>query len=540
MSCTSRINRRPRYADPLAAALIAAALAACDRDPVATDPAPSLRRSATRSYPGVVTLTPRPLLATVNGVDVFNGGFGSAIVADPSAAGFFYLMTDRGPNFDFGENKAFPVPRFAPQIGRFRLQGSELRLVSLLEMKRANGIRLSGLPNPVGAGGTGELPFDVDGTPLPLDEEGLDSEGLVAMADGTFWVADEYGPHLVHLDASGRTIERVNPFGAGRRIPAVLAARRANRGMEGLTVLPDGVTLVGIMQSPLDNPRSAGRDSRVTRILSFDTRTGATRQYVYLLEDDGLLNSEIAALTPTTLLVLERDGDYPGDPEEPSSVKRIYKIDLAGATDVSDPANAAEGRLVGGKTLESLTTEELAAAGIVPVAKTLVADLLELGYPHDKPEGLAVVDDFTIAVSNDDDFGVTDGPDGLTPKVLPKLGVVDFNTVYFVRVATRLRPANAAPVVDQLLAYTRAQIAGTGLDGDLLRFRLRDTDRGPWTLRLDWGDGVVNTPTVTRSGTLSFLRTKSYAAPGRYTITVTATDAAGTASSPRAVTLTVP
>lgn len=34
---------------------------------------------------------------------------------------------------------------------------------------------------------------------------------------------------------------------------------------------------------------------------------------------------------------------------------------------------------------------------------------LEVPYPHDKPEGIAILDDSTVAVSNDDDFGLIDG-----------------------------------------------------------------------------------------------------------------------------------
>ena len=206
--------------------------------------------------------------------------------------------------------------------------------------------------------------------------------------------------------------------------------------MEGLAIQPDGKVIVGIMQSPLDNPGRTVRTSRVTRILRFDTRTGESREHVYLLERGGLLNSEIVALTENSFLVLERDGEFPGGAP---TFKRIYRIDVANATDVSDPANGVNGLTFGGKTLEQLTAEELAALGVVPVTKTLVADLTALNYPHDKPEGIAVLDNFTIAVSNDDDFGVTDGAGGLAAKVLPQLGVTDFNTVYFVRVVQPLR-----------------------------------------------------------------------------------------------------
>ena len=100
----------------------------------------------------------------------------------------------------------------------------------------------------------------------------------------------------------------------------------------------------------------------------------------------------------------------PGDTSHPAAIKRVSRVDLTGATDVSDSSDRAEGMLLNGKTVESSTPAELAAHGIVTVRKSLVADLLALGYPHDKPEGITILNYSTIAMSNDDDFGVTEGP----------------------------------------------------------------------------------------------------------------------------------
>jgi len=52
------------------------------------------------------------------------------------------------------------------------------------------------------------------GTPTPVtrDPYGYDSEGLVALPDGTFWVSDEYGPYLTHFDANGYELGRLTPY----------------------------------------------------------------------------------------------------------------------------------------------------------------------------------------------------------------------------------------------------------------------------------------------------------------------------------------
>jgi Esterase-like activity of phytase len=388
---------------------------------------------------------PKVLFTTADGVKVYNGGFGSSMVADPNDPTVFYLMTDRGSNVAGTVANTIIIGKadFTPQIGKFRLVNNQLVLEKTILFTNANGQLINGLPNPVGQGATGETAIDLTGKALGTSADGLDSEGLVLASDGSFWVSDEYGPHIVHFDANGKTIERINPFGTGtggRTLPKVFAKRRPNRGMEGLTITPDGKTLVGLMQSPMYNPSTAAvAGSVILRILTFDIATGATKQYAYTMDNSTLTGcSEIAAITATTFITLERDGNYGGSTTAPALVKRIYKVDLAGATDISDPANGDNGKLYSGQTVEQLKDNAgLQTAGIVPVTKTLVFDLLagiSPVYPHDKAEGLAIINANLIAVSNDDDFGVVDnGKQGFMAKILPATNAVDVNRVYFVK-----------------------------------------------------------------------------------------------------------
>jgi hypothetical protein len=396
-------------------------------------------------YPDVATVAAPRVLGEFNGVKVYGGGFGSALAPDPRAPGYFYLLTDRGPNADSNDpdKKVFPMPRFTPQIGRFKLQGDKLVLVKTIEIRNAKGKKITGLPNP-NHGNTGENAVDMQGKELGTDPDGLDTEGLVAMKDGSFWISDEYGPWLVHVNPQGKIIERIGPFPGKKSLPKVLALRRPNRGMESLTITPDGKTLVGLMQNPVDNPDSSIRKtSRLNRLVTFDPRTGASKQYTYMLDATSAVVSEIAAVTDRTFIVSERDQLFPGDPEKPSKLKRIYKIDISQATDVSDPDDSTNGKRSNGKTLEQLSEAELKEAGIVPVTKELVVDLLALpgGYPHDKAEGLAVISDTMIAVSNDDDFGIVpDGKGGIAPKRLSGANnMIDVNRVYFIKLDKPLK-----------------------------------------------------------------------------------------------------
>ncbi|NIJ43807.1 hypothetical protein FHR24_000246 [Wenyingzhuangia heitensis] len=386
------------------------------------------------------------LKITEDNVEVRNGGFGSAATAHPINEGEFYALTDRGANIKFGSNKIFPTPDYTPRIGHFKLlENGTVEMINEILFKNPAGANISGRPNPEGYGATGEVPYNEDQTTvLDFDKYGLDSEGLVALKDETFWVSDEYGPHIAHFDTTGKQLERLSPKGitgesGDRKLPAVFATRWANRGMEGLAVTPDETTLVGIMQSTLYNPSKADvADFTITRIVTFNIATGATKQYLYKQEKAKNSNSEIVALSNTEFLLVERDGAFTKDTDKSEVQKHIYKIDISNATDVSDVADTTNGKLINGKTIEQCTWDELTTAGIVPVTKMLAVDLIaELGdYPHDKLEGIWLINSNTIGVINDDDFAVWTGDNSATiQKYISKTETaenIDGNTLYIV------------------------------------------------------------------------------------------------------------
>lgn len=432
---------------------------------------------------------PRSPIPGPGGALVDGAAFGSAWTAVPGAAGEFYGLTDRGPNADgpVDDSKVFARPGFQPAIGRFVLADGALRQVGVVGLRDAQGLPLTGLVPPQDAGATGEVAFDLTGAALPPDPRGIDPEGLVALADGTFWVADEYGPTLTHFAADGVTLERLTPFAPdarGRQLPRVLARRAPNRGLEGLTITPDGSTLIGVMQSALANEigERAAKKAAPVRIVTVALATGATRQHLYLLDEPGAVVSEIAAVSATELLVLERDGEFPG---AGARLKRIYRCSLAGASDVGvagapgEVLDPARGRVLGGGvTIEAVTAglgagaaaSALAARGVVPVTKTLELDLLALFealdpsgrfFAHDKLEGLAVVG-ARLAIANDSDFGidVTRPPShAIAPKTVPTTGEPD---VFEVLVVDRARLPVVISTADVTLTISLACSRASG------------------------------------------------------------------------------
>lgn len=370
-------------------------------------------------------------LTTIGPVTVLGDGYGSSLYPVPGSRHEFYGLTDRGPNAQALDGaKVALVPSFTPTIGRFRFtDDGRAILEGTIPLKDANGTPYTGRVNT--STDTGERIVDVNGETVPPDDNGYDSEGLVAMRDGTFWVSDEYGPFVTHFNMSGRQIGRLSPFDA--TLPAELMNRVPNRGIEGLTVTPDGSTLVGIMQSALrqpDVPATAVAGIRILRIFTCDLKSGQIHEYLYPLQDSALntlVASEITALSATTFLVDERDGLFP-----PNADKKLWKIDLAGATDVG-PATRVPGAsyhggqgglLLNGATIEArvstldsaTATASLARQGITVAAKRPFLDLTGLlatlnptggFFCHDKVEGVAVLDSGrTVVLSNDSDFGV--------------------------------------------------------------------------------------------------------------------------------------
>ena len=371
------------------------------------------------------------------------------------------------------------MPNYSPKIGLFQVEADgQVTKVKEIVLKDKTGQPISGLPNPKAFGGTNEIPYDVNGEPMtedpskPYDPEtnpvktdlnGLDPEGLAALDDGTFWVSDEYGPYLVHYDAQGVEIERINPFSTDTRntvtvegktllLPAEFAKRRTNRGMESLTITPDQTTLVGLMESSMDNPDQQGRKSTLTRLVTVNLVTGKIAQYLCRLEAVNHVNSALAAISEQQFYVAEHDREFPW--QQPSAKKLIYKIDLAKATNINDFEGVTEnadlsatltqdeqlGLLINGVTLEQLIAEDeknwqlLAKLGIHPVEKTLVVDVLAtIDYPHDKLEGIWLRQDGSIGLLNDDDFAMNDSDKGVEHKYLDAdKTVIDGNRLYVV------------------------------------------------------------------------------------------------------------
>lgn len=352
--------------------------------------------------------------------------FGSDLYYDRSTD-LYYGITDRGPGGGLVD--------YAPRVNIFRLDTNPVtNSINNFILQQSivftdNGVSFSGLNPQLLNGNTSIL------------GRSFDPEGFVRLANGHFLVSDEYGPSIYEFDAAGNKLraftipDNVLPkagttanYNDGRG--TITTGRQDNRGFEGLTVSPDGTKAYGILQDPLVNEgaQNDGRRSRNLRIVEFDVATGTPeRQFIYQLEALSDINgripltandfsatdqgrsigvSSITALADGSFLIIERDNRGTGvtDPNSTSLIgtKRVYRITLDGATDVSQTSLANTSTLPG---------------NVVPVGKSLYLDiqaaLVSAGLSSvEKLEGLSfgrILADGSLSmfIVSDNDFSVT-------------------------------------------------------------------------------------------------------------------------------------
>ena len=317
-------------------------------------------------------------------------GIGSGAFRGPNDPGnVIWTIGDRGPNFTCGEAKnvsgvtpktcgevkngrVYPVPAYSPSIYRMMLlDDATFRVTDVITLKDRDGRPLNGMPNPLKVATT-ETPLDGTGKQLQQDVHGIDAEGIVRLSDGTFWIGDENGPSMAYFSAEGRMIARHVPRGtegdyAGARyevvgsLPAILAKRQANRGIESMAISPDERFLYFIVQNPLANPDAAAfRQARNVRLFKIERATmKIAGEYVYVMDDPRSFRrdpsdvnsdpriSELMAVGLDRLIVLERT----------EQTTKLHEIELTGATDISgskwdddgDQAHAGAERRRGGR-----------------------------------------------------------------------------------------------------------------------------------------------------------------------------------------------
>ena len=312
--------------------------------------------------------------------------------------GRLFAATDRGPNIFVSEAvgrygldhlgnlrgvhgaKVLPRPDEGAEIAELLVEAGEVKLVSRTPLRTRPGRRLSGRSLPEDEA---EPLFDLQGGLLAPDALGADTEAIAAMPGGGFFLAEEYGPSLLKVDAGGVVSERWVAAGMERALahtdlvvrgvlPARARRRQANRGFEALCASGDGAWLYVGFQSALE-----GEDERSVPVWKLDARTGAlAAEYFYPFDDP---------------LTFRRDAGR----------RKLDTADLK----ICEFVWAGNERLI---VLERIAyTSKIYAVSLAqPLAKQLL--LSSDDFPEIGPdmEGLAMLSPRELLLVSDNDFGV--------------------------------------------------------------------------------------------------------------------------------------
>jgi hypothetical protein len=374
------------------------------------------------------------VIPTPRGQLALRAGFGSGLTkraGDPS--GRAWAVCDRGPNLKvktaiarYGLNQLIPLANVAgakimpdqaigPAIAELEIDSDKVTLIRTIRLIDEEGNPVSGLPDASSEHVVLEPVFDIHGRPIGPSRLGLDSEGIVALRSGGFWIGDEFAPALVQVDDEGqivrrlipRRVEHANIAEVEPALPAIAARRQINRGFEALALSGDERSLFLAFQSPLAHPdEAAHRRARHVRMWRLDAETGdVIDQYLYPLDrpksflrdrtlgpfgSEDIKVSELAWMPGNRLLVLERG----------SATTKLYRVEL-------DPKTVLSVEHLDIRTRP--TIEEMSAADemALPVLhKDLLFSSDDVPEMSADIEGMTFLSPTNLLMVNDNDFGV--------------------------------------------------------------------------------------------------------------------------------------
>ncbi len=150
----------------------------------------------------------------------------------------------------------------------------------------------------------------------------IDPESMQRAKNGDLWVGEEFGPWVLHFDATGVLLEPPfpvpghlvqlppsenlmspnNPF----LVPPATATQPNSRGFEAMSSTPDGKHLYPI----LEGATVRDTDTRRRFMLEFDIAAGGFTGQVwqYHTEQPGYMVADMWALDQYRMVVIERDG----------------------------------------------------------------------------------------------------------------------------------------------------------------------------------------------------------------------------------------
>lgn len=306
-----------------------------------------------------------------------------------------YALCDRGPNYTIAAPEGqkstiiFPEPTFSPFIGIIDIKKGESAILSEVISLRIDNQLITGLPTPTAQYKKGSLsvPTDFNFKYLPPDVKGIDPESLDIDKEGNFWIGDEYGPRIIKANGSGEILEILSPENT---LPEILKNGPLNRGFEAIAVAPNG-KVYAVMESILDFNGKTKNTANFMRMIEFDPALNQTRTFAYQFDQNTYRNNlsvkigDLAVIDDTHFLIIEQGMTKSG------MRNIIYIIDISEATDISN-LNLPK---------ENISTN----SKVKCIKKTKLLDPRQYNWPHEKLEGIAIINESSIAITHDNDFG---------------------------------------------------------------------------------------------------------------------------------------
>jgi hypothetical protein len=246
----------------------------------------------------------------------------------------------------------------------------------------------------------GKVPFPLTRADRLLTGSDFDLESVRRAKDGTFWFGEEFGPFLLHTDATGSVLEAPvplpgvqspqNPFLSGSpNLPA-------SRGFEPMALSVTGKTLYPMLEGAL----TTDPDPRRRIINEFDLENGAyTGKTWWYRTDEAFPNAvigDMTALDKHRFVLIERD-DFQG---AEAQQKKIYLVDLRRV--------GPDGFLAKQLVLDLLNIPD-------PAGISLPARSGEFGvgdpfsFPLQSVESLEVLGREQLLIANDNNYPGSDG-----------------------------------------------------------------------------------------------------------------------------------
>jgi hypothetical protein len=241
------------------------------------------------------------------------------------------------------------------------------------------------------------FPIVTEGTTERLLTGGdFDVESVRVDRDGDLWFGEEFGPFLLHTDATGRVLEAPFPLPgvSSPDDPLRPADRPANlprsRGFEAMAITPNGRYLLPVLEGAL-----TGAPNQRTRIvLEFDTEEGAYtgRRWRYLTADPGNVIGDATTLAGRRLVLIERDNAEGAA----ARFKRVLEVDLR---------RAAPGSVLPAREVLDLLRIRDPAGLSLPARAGDVGIGDPFAFPYQTVESVLPVGRGRLLLVNDTNFG---------------------------------------------------------------------------------------------------------------------------------------